>query len=97
MNIQPSSDYTANATCLNKRSKGFKVLEHIILKDGVTKYECVTRVLGKIGTRKELRGWYSCYFRGWVDSGVVTLDRKTHMYHSTKHGAVLYFTVSTKS
>ena len=90
------SYYTANATTLNRNSKGVDMLEHIISNNGATKYECLTQALGKIGSKEKLRGYYSCYFRGWVDSGVVTLNHITHKYPCTKYGASLYLTALTK-
>lgn len=79
--------YTANGKNMKKGQNGFKMMEFILKNNGATKYELVTNVLGKVGTKKELRGYYSCYMRGWVDSGLVELDTKTHKYYATAKGA----------
>jgi len=88
--------YTANATRLTTSSKGFKMLSLIIKKDGTTKYECLTEALGKVGSKEQLRGYYSCYFRGWMDSGVVSYDPTTYKYHITPAGTHLYVLASLK-
>lgn len=79
--------YTATGKNMKKGQNGFKMMRHILANDGATKYECLTEALGKSGSKQDLRGYYSCYFRGWVDSGVVTYDPKTYKYHATAKGA----------
>lgn len=88
--------YTVTATNLRSSSKGYKVLQYILNKEGATKYECVTEVLGKTGSRSELRGYYSDSFRGWVDNGVLTRDPKTMMYNITPYGRSLVLKASLR-
>jgi hypothetical protein len=78
--------YTANANRLTVNTNGYKMLEYIVMNDGATKYELVTNVLGKTGTKKSLRGYYSCYMRGWVDSGIVEYDKTNFKYYITRLG-----------
>lgn len=82
--------YTANANRMKFGQNGFKMMQYILKNDGATKYECLTEALGKKGSKHRLRGYYSCYFRGWMDAGVVTYDPKTYKYHATAHGAHQY-------
>lgn len=81
--------YNANGRKLKLGSNGHKMLKYIVDNGGATKYELVTKVLGKKGTRKSLRGYYSCYMRGWMDHGIVSYDAANYTYHVTKQGAWL--------
>lgn len=83
------SMYNANGSKLKIGSNGYKMLQYIVENGGATKYELVTKVLGKKGTRKSLRGYYSCYMRGWMDHGVVSYDASTYKYQVTLKGAWL--------
>ena len=81
---------TVNGKRLTPNSQGFKILSHIIENDGASKYSCVTNVLGRVGSRQQLRGYYSDYFLGLVTSGVLSLDKKTHIYKITGRGLHRY-------
>lgn len=63
---------------------------------GCTKYELLTEALGKSGSKSQLRGYYSAYFQGWVNSGVVQLDRKTHKYSITTHGVRMFMNAKSR-
>jgi len=82
--------YTATGTNLTKNSKGAQILRHILVNGPKTKYECVTEVLGKVGSKKSLRGYYSCYFRGLVDEGILSYNSKTFQYNVTEKGVNTY-------
>lgn len=81
--------YTANGSKLKLGSNGHKMLQYIVANGGATKYELVTKVLGKKGTRKSLRGYYSCYMRGWMDAGVVKYNSFSCTYEVTQKGALI--------
>ena len=51
-------------------SKGFKVIK-FISESPATKYECVTTVLGKTGTKTRLRGYYCVYFKNLVEANII--------------------------
>ena len=59
------SMYNADGSRIKLGSKGHKMLKYIVDHGTVSKYELVTKVLGKVGSRQSLRGYYSCYMRGW--------------------------------
>lgn len=80
-----SSMYTANGSRLTRESNGFKMLQLISETGGASKYDCLTIALGKKGSRSELRGYYSCYFRGLVDNKVLNPSVKG-IYTLTDHG-----------
>lgn len=81
--------YTANGSKLKLGSNGHKMLQYIVAHGGATKYELVTKVLGKKGSRKQLRGYYSCYMRGWMDAGIVKYNAANFTYEVTQKGAWL--------
>jgi len=84
-----SSYYTVTGTKLTSKSNGFKILKFIASQNGATKYDCLTKALGKVGTHKALRGYYSSYFRGLVDNNVVKLNYCTNEYMITDYGRKL--------
>lgn len=84
------SMYTANGNRMVKDNNTYKMLELILKNNGATKYECLTQALGKVGSKQKLRGYYSCFFRGLVDSGVLEYDHKTYKYYITAKGANLF-------
>ena len=91
--------YETNASRLNPSSKGFKMLDHLMHHShlgGCTKYELLTEVLGKVGSKQKLRGYYSVYFQGWVKSGVVTLDHDTYKYNITPHGTLMFLNAKSR-
>ena len=72
---------------LTTKSKGYKVLSAIQdPKDGLSKYEWVTTILGKEGSRNELRGYYCVTFQGWREAGIVVLNNGAHKYSITELG-----------
>ena len=77
--------YTANGSKLTTSSKGFAILRHIANNGGASKYDCLTIALGKSGSKNDLRGYYSSYFRGLVDNGVLNPSVKG-VYTLTEHG-----------
>lgn len=77
---------SANAKRITPSSQSFKVLSYIQLAKGATKYDCVTKILGREGTKRELRGYYSDAFADWTANNILTLNRKTHKYHLTAKG-----------
>ena len=88
--------YTANGSRLTTASKGFAILRHIANTGGASKYDCLTIALGKIGSKKDLRGYYSCYFRGLVDNGVLNPSVKG-VYTITDHGKSLLLNAYLRS
>ncbi len=83
------SIYTADGTRIKLGSKGHKMLQYIVDHGTVSKYELVTKVLGKVGSRKQLRGYYSCYMRGWMDHGILKYNSFAQAYEVTDKGACL--------
>lgn len=83
------SMYNANGSKLKLGSNGYKMLQYIVANGGATKYDLVTKVLKKVGTRQRLRGYYSCYMRGWMDNGIVSYNRFSNTYEATPKGAWL--------
>jgi hypothetical protein len=83
------SIYTADGSRIKLGSKGHAMLQYIVANGSVSKYELVTKVLGKIGSRKSLRGYYSCYMRGWMDHGILKYNRFSSTYEVTEKGACL--------
>ena len=81
--------YTANANRITPSAKSFKVLSFIAIADGATKFECVSKVLGRQGSKRQLRGYYCAPFRGWMESGVLIRNDWTHEYHITTKGRAL--------
>lgn len=79
-----------------KDSKGFKILKYIDKHNGATKYECITKVLRKCGSKQKLRGYYSVYFGLLVKSGILTLDYKSHVYSITEKGKEIIVTTKSK-
>ena len=77
--------YTANGSRLSKSSKGFAILRHIANSGGASKYDCLAVALSKIGSKNDLRCYYSSYFRGLVDNGVLNPSVKG-VYTITEHG-----------
>ena len=88
--------YTANASNITSDSKMFKILQLIITKNGATKYECVTGVLGVTGSKQRLRGYYSCTFRGLVDAGVLSYSKQNYKYNITTTGIHKYIAAGNK-
>jgi len=88
--------YTATGSKMKKGQNGFKMMRYILSNECATKYECLTEALGKSGSKKSLRGYYSCYFKGWINSGVVTYDKSTYKYHATAKGAHYFLEASMK-
>lgn len=62
------------------------ILSYIRENNGATKYDIVTNVLGKRGSRKDLRGYYSVFFSMAKNSGLLSYDSKTYNYHITEKG-----------
>lgn len=83
------SIYTADGTRIKLGSKGHKMLQYIVDNGYATKYDLVTKVLGKTGTRRQLRGYYSCYMRGWMDHGILGYNQSNYAYYVTDKGACL--------
>lgn len=82
--------------CLTTESKGYAILKFISENLGASKYDCVTKVLGKSGDKKSLRGYYSVYFAGLKGCGFLSLDTKTHKYSITETGKKLLKAIETK-
>jgi len=61
-------------------TKLIKILAYIRDNGPVTRYDISTKVLGKKGTRKELRGYYSTNFVVFRDSDMIVLDWDTRTY-----------------
>jgi len=72
-------------TCskLKKDSKLTKILEYIRDNNGATKYECVTNVLNKKGSKKDLRGYYCCAFGDLVDIGLLNPSSRENSFKYT--------------
>jgi hypothetical protein len=81
--------YTADGSRIKLGSQGHKMLRYIIDNGSVSKYELVTKVLGKVGSRQKLRGYYSCYMRGWMDNGILKYNHFNSTYEVTPKGACL--------
>ena len=52
------------------KSKGFKIIK-FISESPSTKYECVTSILGKSGSKTQLRGYYCAYFKKLVEANII--------------------------
>lgn len=89
--------YTATGKNMKKGQNGYKMMQYILVNEGATKYECLTNALGKTGSKQKLRGYYSCYFAGWMQAGIVTYDPKTYKYHATAKGANYFIKASEKA
>ena len=61
-------------------TKLIKILAYIRDNGPVTRYDITTNVLGKKGTRKELRGYYSTNFITFRDSDMIEIDWDTRTY-----------------
>jgi hypothetical protein len=81
--------YNADGSRIKLGSKGHKMLKYIVDHGTVSKYELVTKVLGKVGSRQSLRGYYSCYMRGWMDHGILKYNKFNSTYEVTEKGAYL--------
>lgn len=81
--------YTADGSRIKLGSKGHAMLKYIVDNGSVSKYELVTKVLGKVGSRRQLRGYYSCYMRGWMDNGILKYNHFNSTYEVTPKGACL--------
>ena len=88
--------YTANASKMTVNSKMYKILQLILLNRGATKYECVTKILGVVGSKQRLRGYYSCTFRGLVDAGILSYSKKDYKYNITTAGIHKYIAAGNK-
>jgi hypothetical protein len=88
--------YNANATRINKNSQIFKILNTIAVKNGATKYECLTEGLGLEGSKQRLRGYYSVCFRGLSDNGVLSYSKENYKYHLTQLGIQRYLDAASK-
>jgi predicted transcriptional regulator len=84
-----NSIYTADGSRIKLGSQGHKMLKYIVDNGTVSKYELVTKVLGKIGSRYKLRGYYSAYMRGWMDHGILKYNHFNSTYEVTDKGACL--------
>jgi hypothetical protein len=73
---------TATATRLRngQPTKLIKILAYIRDNGPVTRYDITTKVLGKQGTRKDLRGYYSTNFIKYRNSNLIELDWDTMTY-----------------
>jgi hypothetical protein len=88
-NIAQYQPNQCNATRINRDSKGFKMLETVLINAGASKYECLI-AMGKTGSKQELRGHYCTYFQAYRNNGLLTLNETTNNYHITHLGRVLY-------
>jgi hypothetical protein len=77
-----------NITCTNlkKTSKITSILMYLKTEGVKTKYEIVTKVLKKIGTKHELRGYYSCMMTDLLDLGMVSYNVSDYTYELTVKG-----------
>ena len=75
-----------NGSRFTTSSKGYKILCHILLNGPKTKYECVTDVLGKVGSKQKLRGYYCVYFAALRDCGLVQYNSSNFTYSITEKG-----------
>ena len=66
-----------------KGTKLRAILKYVDENQGATKYEIITDVLGKTGTKRDLRGYYSTNFASMRGSGLLNLDFDTHIYTIT--------------
>lgn len=85
-----------NGSRFTTSSKGFKILSHIFSNGPKTKYECVTEVLGKVGSKEKLRGYYCVYFAALRDEGLVEYNRSNFTYSITDKGMKLIFNVQKR-
>ena len=79
------SYYTATGKNFNTNTNGYKMIKLIAETGGCSKYDCLTIALDKIGSKQDLRGYYSCYFRGLVNNKVLNASVKG-IYTLTQHG-----------
>jgi hypothetical protein len=84
-------------TRLKTNHKAYRILDFIRKNNGATKYEVVTEVLGIVGNRVDLRGYYSCAFADFKQLGWLTLNTKTHKYYVTESGMQLLSNAKRRS
>jgi len=77
---------TASRTINGKPTKLIKILDYLHKHGPSSKYEIVTKVLGKKGNRKELRGYYSDNMQIYRESGLIELNYDTKEYSITERG-----------
>lgn len=77
-------------------SKYFKILKYIIENGPKSKYDCITNVLGVIGTRKQLRGYYSVMFQSLRLNKLITLNYNNYTYCITDKGVDLVHRILEK-
>jgi len=76
-------------TKMKSTTKICQILNYINDNNGATKYECVTNVLNKTGSKQDLRGYYCCAFNDLVEQGICDYTRKGYQYTLTTYGAEL--------
>lgn len=76
-------------------SKGYKILKFILENDGASKYDCLIHI-GKKGTKKSLRGYYSVYFASLVQAGFLVRTNVDYKYEITLAGTKLVRSVGSK-
>ena len=77
---------TATRTRFGKPTKLIQILDYLRQYGPVSRYELTTKVLGKVGTRKDLRGYYSTNFIVFRESGLIKLDWDSRTYTITEDG-----------
>ena len=85
-----------NGSRFTTASKGFKILCYLFSNGPKTKYECVTEVLGKVGSKQKLRGYYCVYFASLRDSGFVNYNPSNFTYSITDKGMKVIFNVQRR-
>lgn len=77
---------TATRTRFGQPTKLIQILKYLKENGPVSRYEISTKVLGKVGTRKQLRGYYSTNFIAFRESGLIDLDWESRTYTITRDG-----------
>jgi predicted transcriptional regulator len=77
---------TATRLVHGKPSKIAQILAYLREYGSASKYEIVTEVLNKVGSRTELRGYYSTNFKKLRDSGLVGYYENDKEYFITDEG-----------
>lgn len=63
-----------------KNTKLRAILRYLDVTGGAKRYDVVIDVLGKTGSKRALRGYYSTNFASMRNSGLINLDYDTGLY-----------------
>lgn len=78
MGMFSSMKYDKVATRMSLSSKTYAILHFILVNGPTSKYDIVTKVLGKKGTSQDLRGYYCVWFQKMVKGGILKREGTTY-------------------